>query len=150
MTDNTKTDIANNLRVEETPEGLSIQIMSDAGKPMFPEGSRYPFEITRQAIAALAPTLQGLPNQMQIEGHTAAGGTYTDPRYGAWELSADRALTVRSLLGEFGVSEDHFLSVTGRATSEPLLPNDPYLSANERIEITLLHAAPPVPPGLKL
>ncbi len=143
------TDIAENLRVEETPEGLSIEITSDTGKPMFPEGSRYPYEITRQAIAAIAPTLQALPNQIEIEGHTAAGGTYTDPRYGPWELSADRALTVRSLLGEFGVSEDHFLSVTGRATSEPLLPNDPYLSANERIEITLLHAAPPVPPGLK-
>ncbi|RYE08287.1 MAG: chemotaxis protein MotB [Hyphomicrobiales bacterium] len=139
--------ISENLIIEETPEGLNIVIMDQAGRPMFPEGSRYPFEITRRAIAALAPTLQRLPNQITISGHTASGSKYDDPNYGAWELSSDRATTVRGLLGEFGVPEDHFNSVNGRATSDPLFPNDPYLSGNGRVEITLMHASPPVPPG---
>lgn len=139
--------ISENLMLEETPEGLNIIIMDQAGRPMFPEGSRYPFEVTRRAIAALAPTLQRLPNQIEISGHTASGAQYSDPNYGSWELSSDRATTVRQLLGEFGVNDDRFKSVDGRSSGDPLFPNDPYLSGNGRVEITLMHAAPPVPPG---
>jgi chemotaxis protein MotB len=56
---------------------------------------------------------------------------------------------VRGILGEFGLSDDHVSSVTGRAASDPLFPNDPYLAGNERVEITVLYKAPPVPPDLK-
>jgi len=142
------TDIADNLLVEETEEGLNIQIVDQEGQPMFPEGSKYPFEQTRQAIAALAPILQQLPNQLTISGHTAAGTTYPNPRYGSWELSSDRANTVRVLLGEFGLSDDHIAAVSGKSIGEPFFPNDPYMAANERIKITVHHEAPPVPPGM--
>jgi chemotaxis protein MotB len=143
------TDVKDNLRVEETAEGLDIQIMDAVGRPMFPEGSKYPYEYTRQAIAAIAPVLTKLPNQIRISGHTASGSTYDDPRYWAWELSSDRANMVRTILGEFGLADDHIESVIGRAATQPLLPSDPYLSANQRISILLLNAAPPVPPDLK-
>lgn len=142
------TEIADNLIVEETSEGLNIRIIDQEGRPMFPEGSKYPFEETRQAIAAIAPILQRLSNPVRIAGHTAAGGVYANPRYGSWDLSADRANAVRQILGEFGLSDDRLDSVVGRATAEPFFPNDPYMAANERIEITLLYQAPPVPAGL--
>lgn len=142
------TKIADNLLVEETPEGLNIQIMDQAGRPMFPEGSKYPYELTRKAIAVIAPILQQLPNQITISGHTAAGGKYPNPNYGAWELSSDRANVVRSILGEFGLSNDHVQQVSGQATAEPFFPNDPYLAANERVKIVVLHEPPPVPPDL--
>jgi chemotaxis protein MotB len=38
--------------------------------------------------------------------------------------------------------------VVGRSTGDPFFPNDPYMAANERIEITLLYETPPVPAGL--
>lgn len=142
-------ELSDNLLIEETEEGLNIQIVDQQGEPMFPEGSKYPYEKTRKAIAALAPVLEQLPNQIRISGHTAAGGNYANPRYGPWELSSDRANTVRSLLGEFGLSQDRIHSVVGRASSEPFFPNNPYLAANERIKITLLYEAPPVPAGLE-
>jgi len=143
------TEIADNLKVEETEDGLNIQLLDHDGRPMFPEGSKYPFEATRQAIAAIAPILQKLSSQVKISGHTAAGAIYPNPRYGAWDLSTDRANVVRGILGEFGLSDDHVSSVTGRASSDPLFPNDPYLAGNERVEITVLYKAPPVPPDLK-
>lgn len=142
------TEMADNLLVEETEEGLNIRIVDQEGSPMFPEGSKYPNEATRQAIAAIAPILQKLSNPVRIEGHTASGGVYANPRYGSWELSADRANTVRQIMGEFGLQEDKIDSVVGRATAEPFFPNDPYMAANERIEITLLYQTPPVPAGL--
>ena len=143
------TDIADNLVVEETKEGLNIQLIDQEGRPMFPEGSKYPFEQTRKAIAAIAPILQQLPNQISISGHTAAGSRYDNPRYGAWELSRDRANVVRGILSEFGLKDERIDAVVGRATAEPFFPNDPYLAANERIKITVLYQAPPVPAGMK-
>ncbi|KRA46170.1 flagellar motor protein MotB [Devosia sp. Root635] len=143
------TEIADNLIVEETDEGLNIRIIDQEGRPMFPEGSKYPNEVTRQAIAAIAPILQKLSSPVRISGHTAAGGVYANPRYGSWELSADRANTVRQILGEFGLADDRVNSVVGRSTADPFFPNDPYMAANERVEITLLHEEPPVPAGLK-
>ena len=143
------TDIADNLVVEETEDGLNIQLIDQEGRPMFPEGSKYPFEATRKAIAAIAPILQQLPNQISISGHTAAGSRYDNPRYGAWELSSDRANVVRGILSEFGLKDERIDAVVGRATAEPFFPNDPYLAANERIKITVLYRAPPVPAGMR-
>ena len=142
------TEITQNLRLEQTEDGLSIKIMDQDGRRMFPEGSKYPIEAVRQAIAAMAPILQRLPNQIEISGHTASGAHYDNPRYGAWELSMDRADVVRQILGEFGLSDDRIRSVIGRAAQPPLFPNDPYLAGNERVEITVLYSAPPVPADL--
>ncbi|KFC70643.1 Flagellar motor rotation protein MotB [Devosia sp. LC5] len=142
------TEIADNLLVEETPEGLNIQIVDQEGRPMFPEGSKFPFELTRKAIAAIAPILQQLPNQISISGHTAAGGVFSNPRYGPWDLSSDRANVVRSILSEFGLADDRIQAVTGRSTSDPFFPNDPYMAANQRVKITVLYDAPPVPPDM--
>ena len=143
------TPFMDNLLIEETEEGLDIQIVDQQGRPMFPEGSKYPMEPTRAAIAAIAPILQQLNAQITVSGHTAAGGRYDNPRYGPWELSADRANVVRSILGEFGMGDDRVKSVIGRATDETFFPNDPYMAAIERVRITVLHAPPPVPVGLK-
>src|SRR5690554_143592 len=142
------TSIQDNLLLEITEEGLNIQIADQSGRPMFPEGSKYPTEEARQAIAALGPILQKLSNQIAISGHTAAGGTYSNPRYGSWELSSDRANVVRALLGEFGLADDRIKAVSGRSTSDPFFPNDPYQAANERIKITVLDEPPPVPADL--
>ncbi|MBK8082718.1 MAG: OmpA family protein [Devosia sp.] len=142
------TEMSDNLIVEETKDGLNIKILDQEGRPMFPEGSKYPFEQTRAAIATLAPILQKLSNQIDISGHTAAGATYPNPRYGAWDLSTDRANVVRAILGEFGLAEDRVRSVAGHATAAPMFPNDPYLAGNGRVEIVVNYAAPPVPANL--
>ncbi len=143
------TPFMDNLMIEETEDGLDIQIVDQQGRRMFPEGSKYPLEPARLAIAAMAPYLQQLNAQLTISGHTAAGGRYENPRYGSWELSADRANVVRSTLGEFGVADDRIKSVAGRSTDEPFFPNDPYMAANERVKITVIKTPPPVPMSLK-
>lgn len=142
------TTISDSLLVEETEEGLNIQIIDQEGRPMFPEGSKFPYEETRKAIAALGPILERLSRPIAISGHTAAGASYPNPRYGAWDLSSDRANTVRSILGEFGLSDDRLQSVAGQAAADPLFPNDPYLAGNGRVEITVKYEAPPVPANL--
>jgi chemotaxis protein MotB len=143
------TSVSDHIVVEETEEGLNIVIADRDGRAMFPEGSKYPFEATRKAIAAMAPSLERLPNRIRISGHTASGGTYDNPRYGAWELSFDRANVARQILEEFGISDDRIESVVGRGDADPFFPNDPYLSANQRVSILLVYEKPPVPVDLK-
>jgi chemotaxis protein MotB len=140
---------ADRILVEQTEEGLNIVLQNDDGRAMFSPGSKFPTELARKAIAAVAPVLARLSNQIEITGHTAAGGSYPNPRYGQWELSTDRANVVRGILGEFGLAEDRVSAVTGRGAAEPIFPNDPYLSGNERVEITVMYEEPPVPPGMK-
>ena len=142
------TDMADKLVLEQTKDGLNIKIMDTQGRPMFPEGSKDPNEVTRKAIASIAPILQRLPNQVMISGYAAAGAKYTSPHYGAWELSVDRANAVRDILGEFGLTDDHISSVVGRASNDPLFLNDPYMAGNDRVEITLLYQPPPMPHNL--
>jgi len=143
------TALAENLIIENSEEGLNVVIADQQGRAMFPEGSKYPYEITRKAVAALAPLINKMPNQVEISGHTSAGGKYDNPRYGAWELSFDRANVIRQILEEFGLAPDRMLSVTGRGNTDPFFPNDPYLSANQRVEILLKFEQPPVPVDLK-
>jgi chemotaxis protein MotB len=143
------TSVSDHIVVEDTEEGLNIVIADQDGRAMFPEGSKYPYEMTRKAIAAMAPSLEKLPNRIRISGHTASGGTYDNPRYGPWELSFDRANVARQVLEEFGLSDDRIESVVGRADADPFFPNDPYLSANQRVSILLIYEKPPVPVDLK-
>lgn len=143
------TAVADNLIVEDTEEGLNIIIADQQGRAMFPEGSKYPYEITRKALAAMAPLINRMPNQIEITGNTAAGTRYDNPRYGEWELSFDRANVVRQILEEFGLTPDRVLSVKGRGDTDPFFPNDPYLSANQRVTIVLKYEKPPVPVDLR-
>ena len=39
--------------------------------------------------------------------------------------------------------------VAGRADTQPLFPDDPYIAANRRITITLMREEPPLPPGFQ-
>jgi len=142
------TTMAENLIVEETQDGLNIVIADQTGHPMFAKGSKYPNDLTRKAIQVIAPILAKLPNQIAISGHTAAGATYGNPNYGAWELSFDRANIVRQILNEFGIPDQRFANVSGLAVSDPFFPSDPYLDSNERVVILLKYDAPPLPPNM--
>lgn len=139
------TELSSNLIVEETDEGLNIMLVDQDGRSMFPEGSKYPYELTRRLLAKMAPVLMEMPNRIRITGHTMSGQSGNDPGYTNWELSADRANAARQILSEYGVANDRFYGVVGKADTDPMFPNDPFLAANRRISILLMAEAPPLP-----
>ncbi len=140
------TEISNNIIFEKNDEGLNILIVDQEGRSMYPEGSKYPYEITRRLLAKMAPVLAKIPNRVRITGHTTTGQLITAPGETGWELSADRANTARQILSEYGLPSNNIHSVVGKADSEPLFPNDPYLAANRRISIQLMAEEPPLSP----
>lgn len=138
-------ELSKNILVEETPEGLQIQLVDQEGRSMFPSGGAEPYERTRKLLAAMAPVLKRLPNRIRITGHTDASRMYERPGYTLWDLSADRAMAARRILAENGLPHEHFYSVEGRADAEPLFPDDPFLASNRRISILVMAEAPPYP-----
>jgi len=142
-------DLSKHIMIEETKLGLNIEIMDQNGRSMFPEGSKAPYERTRRLVQRLATQLKALPYRLSISGHTAASKQPGKPGYGPWELSADRANSIRKILEEEGVPAANFYMVAGRADTQPLFPDDPFVASNRRVTITLMHEAPPIPVNLK-
>ena len=143
------TEISKNIMFEETNQGLNLQIVDQDGRSMFADGSKVPYERTRRLIAKLAAPLKATPLRLSIVGHTAAGFVPTQSDYDAFDLSADRANAVRQILEREGLPPAHIFAVSGKADSQPLFPDDPTLSANRRVTITLMREDPPLPPDLK-
>jgi len=142
-------ELSKHIMIEETKQGLNIEIVDQNGRSMFPEGSKEPYERTRRVIQRLAGPLKQMPFRISIAGHTSATRLPARTAYGPWDLSADRANVVRKLLEVDGVPSAHFFMVAGRADTQPLFPDDPYIASNRRVTITLMREEPPIPPDFK-
>jgi chemotaxis protein MotB len=143
------TEISKHIMFEETKQGLNLEIVDQDGRSMFPDGSKEPYERTRRLLERLAIPLKQTPLRVSIIGHTAAGFVPARSDYGPFDLSADRANSVRQILEQQGLPASHIYSVSGEADNQPLFPDDPSLSANRRVTITLMREDPAVPPDLK-
>ncbi|MDI1346421.1 MAG: flagellar motor protein MotB [Pseudolabrys sp.] len=143
------TEASKHIMLEETKQGLNIEIVDQEGRSMFADGAKEPFERTRQMIQKLAPSLKAMPFRISISGHTATSKVPPKPGYGPWELSADRANAVRQILAAEGVPAGNFYMVAGKADNEPLFPDNPSMAPNRRVTITLMREEPPIPADLK-
>jgi chemotaxis protein MotB len=138
-------EASKHIMLEENKLGLNIEIVDQDGRSMFADGAKEPFERTRQLIQKIAPSLKAMPYRLSITGHTAASKVPPKPGYGPWELSADRANAVRQILASEGLPAGHVFMVAGKADTEPLFPDNPSMSPNRRVTITLMREEPPIP-----
>src|SRR5437868_6529662 len=142
-------EISKHVMVEESKQGLNIEIVDQDGRAMFPEGSKEPYERTRRLVQRIAGQLKAMPYRVAISGHTAASKIPSKPGYGPWDLSADRANAIRQILEAEGVPAGHFSQVSGRADTQPLFPDNPFVASNRRVTILLMREAPPIPVNLR-
>lgn len=142
-------DLSKHIIFEETKQGLNLEIVDQDGRSMFADGSRQPLERTRRLLQRLAGPLKATPLRVAIVGHTAAGFVPSRSDYDGFDLSSDRANVVRQILEQEGLPSSHVYSVSGKADTQPLFPDDPTLAANRRVTITLMREDPPLPPNLK-
>ncbi|HUN41117.1 MAG TPA: flagellar motor protein MotB [Acetobacteraceae bacterium] len=130
-------ELARQLVIDMTPEGLRIQILDADQRPMFPFGSAEPNERAKLLLQKVTPVLIRLPQEISIAGHTDAA-PFPGPDRTNWELSAERANATRRLLVEGGLADGRIRSVTGNADRDLLVPKDPLAAANRRIAIIVL------------
>lgn len=133
--------LQDSLMIEETEDGLKIQLLDQDRLPMFPGGSSAMYEHTRLLLRLVGDAIKDLPNRLLISGHTD-NAPFIDPTgYSNWELSADRALASRRVLLSAGINPDRIDAVIGKAGTEPLIENDPQDPRNRRVDIVLLRDA---------
>lgn len=136
--------LAQSLMIDQTPDGLRIQIVDQDRISMFPGGSAQMYGPTRALMGQLAKALSKLPNRLSISGHTdstpfASGGGRDN-----WDLSSERANATRRALIAGGIPENRIQDVVGRADRDLLVPDQPNSPRNRRISMILLRdgAAP--------
>ncbi len=134
--------LVNNLLIDQTPEGMRIQIVDEEGKSMFPSGSAKMYDHTRKLIGLVVDAVKQLPQQVAIKGHTDGAPFVNDQGYSNWELSTDRANSSRRALMEAGLPAGRVASVIGLADTEHLDQDDPLSPRNRRISIVLLRDNP--------
>jgi chemotaxis protein MotB len=140
-------ELSKQIMIDQTPEGLRIQLVDQEGRSMFKENSREPNDRARILLRAVAKVINQLPNRVTISGHTSANA-YGKKQDGDWALSAGRADASRQVLRGAGVDDDRIYQVSGKANSEPLYADDPTLAGNRRISIILLREKPVLPDNL--
>jgi chemotaxis protein MotB len=138
-------ELSKQVLVDQTPEGLRIQLVDQEGRSMFESGSARPNDRARLLLRAVARVVNQLNNRVTVSGHTSA--TVGKSTGDDWALSAARANSSRQVLQEAGVDPDRIYQVSGKANSDPLFPDDPTLPGNRRIAIVLLREKPVLPPG---
>ncbi|WP_419321324.1 flagellar motor protein MotB [Caulobacter sp. ErkDOM-E] len=140
-------ELSKQIMIDQTPEGMRIQLIDQEGRSMFKENSKEPNDRARILLRAVAKIVNQLPNRVTVSGHTSANalGRKSDSD---WALSATRADAARLVLRNAGVGDDRIYQVSGKANSEPLYADDPTLAGNRRISIVLLREKPVLPDGL--
>jgi chemotaxis protein MotB len=135
-------DLKNNIDIQQTPEGLLIQLLDKDKVSMFPSGSASMNERSRQLLSLVAHVVAPLDNKLSISGHTDATPYQGRADYSNWELSTDRANAARRALVNAGVDTKRIDNISGRADTDPKIKNDPLSPENRRISIVLLRDKP--------
>src|SRR5580704_15526509 len=65
-------ELSRNIIMNETPEGLNIQLVDQDGQAMFQPGTAVPLAKTRLLLQQVAKIVDRLPNRLAITGHTDA------------------------------------------------------------------------------
>jgi len=134
-------DLAENLLVDRTEEGLRVQLVDQEKRPMFPLGSAEMNDAARKLVSLVSQVVARLPNKLAITGHTDATPYAFGRRYGNWELSADRANASRREFLNDGLPAERIARVVGTADRDPLIPEDPTSARNRRISVAVRREA---------
>jgi chemotaxis protein MotB len=144
-------ELSKQLIIDQTPEGLRIQLVDQEGRSMFEQNSARPNPRAQLLLRAVSRVITQLPNRISVTGHTsAAAGSNRASGPNDWNLSSARANASRLILQAAGVDPDRVYQVSGKAGSDPLYPDDPTLAGNRRIAIVLLREAPVLPTDTSL
>ncbi|MDI6624645.1 MAG: flagellar motor protein MotB, partial [Brevundimonas sp.] len=85
-------ELSKQLIIDQTPEGLRIQLVDQEGRSMFETNSARPNPRAQLLLRAISKVITQLPNRISVTGHTsAAPGSNRATAPTDWPLSAARA-----------------------------------------------------------
>ncbi len=130
-------EMADQIELEITDEGLRIELIEDAGgETFFPVASSQLKPSAERLILLMGPELDALDNGIVLEGHTDAM-PYGRSGYSNWELSTDRAHAARLALERSGYRGAKVLEVRGYSDRDLRIPDEPFDPRNRRITMLI-------------
>ncbi len=130
--------LAESLLIQNTSEGLRIQIADQDGLAMFASGKADMYLHTKRIIETVVGVIEKTTHKLAISGHTDSVKFVIDGEDGNWKLSADRAESARRALEEFGLAPNRISQIVGKAATDPLLKDNPKAAKNRRLSIILM------------
>lgn len=137
--------MSDQVLIDVTEDGMRIQLVDQDNRSMFRNETAELYSYADRMLRHIAGNVGRMPNRIAITGHTDSTPFRAGANYSNWELSSDRANTARRVLSNEGVSEDRFAEITGKASTDPLLPGRPDRPENRRITILVIREAPTLP-----
>ena len=131
-------DIAAQVPIEITPEGLQIEIIDKEKLAFFDLNNAIIKPVMQRVLNLVANEIKEAPNKVAIAGHTDSRGYHNDSYYSNWELSSARALNTRRAMEDAGIAGERFTQVVGYADRKLRIPSDPLAPENRRISILIL------------
>lgn len=126
------------ILMDVSRDGLRIQIVDAANRPMFDLGSARLQPYFEDILYIMADTMRSVPNKISVGGHTDAKPFASNAGFGNWELSVNRANAARRALHAGGLNDDKVARVAGYASAALFDRADPYSPSNRRIDILVL------------
>jgi chemotaxis protein MotB len=128
-------DLAKNVRVSVTEDGLLITII-DGGKDLMFDSSSS--ELRPRLVALLellAPIVGQLDNQIQVHGHTDGRSFPKGSNRTNWQLSFERADNARGVLERSGLRKGQVAGVFAHGDSALINTKEPFAPENRRLAI---------------
>ncbi len=119
-----------------TDRGLVVELFDTEDDALFEPGTDKPTPLMRTLAHLIARSSDLVTNMIAVDGHVRSAPVVV-ARKQVWDLSAQRALTVRQLLQDKGVSVQRLDRITGHA-DRALSDENPMAVRNNRIEVVFL------------
>lgn len=134
---------AKQVQLRVWPRMILMTLVQDAAGPMFPPGSNQLAPFYEDFLIALAPVLAKLPFKIIITGHSdgVIGSDLkntVEPNRINWELSGQRAETVREVIAFTGVPEDQIMLLVAMGANQPVQGLNPDSGLNRRVDFMLV------------
>lgn len=131
-------NLADQVKVEITKEGLRIELIDSINDIFFEVGTSQPKPEAIKLLENISAFLQRSPNKVVIEGHTDSRPYSGEGKgYSNFELSSERANAARRVLVLSGLPAGRVDEVRGYADTRLIDKNDPFSAVNRRISIVI-------------
>ncbi|MDA9556153.1 OmpA family protein [Vibrio sp.] len=128
---------SDHVNIQVIPDGVKISF-HDADNRMFPRGSSKLSFYFEDLMMHFSDSIRQIDNAIMFAGHTDNLVFSRGASISNWELSANRANTVRDLMVTSGVNERGIVQVVGLASTQPLDKINLGAPINRRVELILL------------
>lgn len=134
---------AKEIQLKVWPRMILMTLVQDKAGPMFPPGSSQLVPFYEDFLIALAPVLAKLPFKIIITGHSDGmiGSDLKntiEPGRINWELSGQRAETVREVIVFTGVPKDQIMLLVAMGANQPIRGLKPGSGLNRRVDLMMV------------